>query len=156
MILVFLAAWTVLLGAPDTPVGRLLHRGLVSLPATALSRIGRGQWMIFASVVVILAIGWWVGRDGLAIAALSTPELALMLGSVDLSILADVAIAAVLTWTMARGSALGARWKLGLRRRAGRPSRRARRTRTSRRAPRATNDDDPEPARTCATRVAAA
>ena len=144
VILTLLAAWAVLLHAPDTPIGRGIRAGLVVLPAHMLSRVTRGRWMALAIVAGLLTIGWWVGRDALTIVATSAPDVVLMLGSVDLSVLADVAVVAVLTWATTRGGAIGARWRLD-KRRLGRPARHARRRRTTG-TPHAANDDDGEPA----------
>jgi hypothetical protein len=94
---------------PETPTGRLLHRGLVEAPLEKLATMDR-RHIIFA----VVALGM----------LLSFTELIMILGSTDLVMLMawDVSLyvdAVIATWTIAAVARGKAAWQLGKTRIAG-------------------------------------
>jgi hypothetical protein len=134
---IFLFAWAMIAFAPQTPIGRALHRWMVEAP---LAMLAAGPLKTAAKVLAVLAI------LGIAYA---TPELFLIFGAVDVAAMVEMAMFAMLLTQVlrlkvvaqvARRAIQGTVRRTVLR--VGHRGRRARRPARPRRAPPA-NDDEP-------------
>jgi hypothetical protein len=149
MFAIFLfTAFLVIRTTPDTFLGKALRRGLVDWPAARLSRLTRGQIVCWLGLGLgIGAAVAMLGGDALPIVGGALPDTIAWAATFDISILADVLVAAVLVATQARlrGVAESLRARLGAAvRRAGPRPRAPRRPRSS--TPKADNDDADGPA----------
>jgi hypothetical protein len=91
-----------------TPIGALLHRLLVDLPAARLSRISRGQvllWMILAGGS--MALVWLLQNDGRMLVAMGLPEVLSFAAAVDLATFVDLSAVALAAAGSVRMQALG-------------------------------------------------
>lgn len=84
IVLVF--CWATLIGAARTPIGRLLNRIMVEVPATALNRVEPGH-IALAIVVTMLIVMHLNGGDAdpIRMVAMFAPDIALWLVSVEIS-----------------------------------------------------------------------
>ncbi len=128
--------WLVSWRAPETLMGRWLHRHIVAPLAARLDRITRGQVLVALLVAAMILGAMWLGRDAPRILALASPDLVLLLGSVEIGLYIDAALTAVLTWSAVRTLPL---LKIGRR---GQPRRLTRRERRPARAHHHPNNDN--------------
>lgn len=141
--LTFLALWLTLRLCPDTPVGEMLRRTLVELPAAWLARLTRGQLLIgitaFAATAFIM---WLIGSEAARLMSVAVPDTFVWLTTFEVTSYADALAAIAIT-------ASSVRWRELMKRLQRRPQRRREVARAvrSRRAPRrladkADNDND--------------
>lgn len=147
MLAIFLfTAFLVIRTAPDTFLGRVLHRALVEWPAEKLSRLTRGQavcWLGFG--LALWAAVAVLGGDAVRMVGMALPETAAWFAAFDVSMLADILVAAALVATQTRVSGMRARLQSALTR-AGRRSPRPRAPRRRRTiGPKPDNDEEPAP-----------
>lgn len=136
-----LGLWLAIWAAGDTPIGRALRNGMVERPAARLSRISRGQILLFLTLAgVALALIWLLENDGRMLVAMGLPDVLGLAMAIDAASLLDLALVAVVAASMIRVRAV-VNW---LRPRATRRPR-ARSGRVRRVRPPA-NDDDERPA----------
>jgi len=138
-VMIAIGLWLALLAARGTPIGRSLQRWLVDLPARRLSRIKRGQILLWCVLIgIAVTTVWLLENDGRMLLAFGLPDIAGVAVALDLGTLLDVTLVAITAASVVRVRAIGT-W---LRDRA--PSRRARgRTiRTRRPRPPANDDED--------------
>ena len=127
----------VLLRAPETRIGRWLHRALVAPTAARLDRIGRGHLLAgTALAVLVAAVLAVVGHEGVQLAAMAAPDLAAWAAAADVATLFDLAAAALAAALTLRPG----RDRTAIR--PGRPRPRRRRSPLRPRQP-AANDDEP-------------
>ena len=127
--------------APDSAMGRFLHRWLVRAPADALNRVSRGQ--VAATLALMIVTGLLIyaeSGDGLRLLAMASPELMGMIAAFDIATMADLAMAGLLAWS-ARSRGMLRSW-LGAIRHAPKARPRAKRRRPVSRLHRADNDDE--------------
>jgi hypothetical protein len=139
--IVMLIVTFTLLVAPDTPVGRFLHRHLVAALAARLDRITAGHILLALVLCGIVAfVTWLMQGDGLALLGFAAPEASSWLITFEVSGYLDLLAAAVVAATTLRVRGITSAWRAPRRR----PSRRAPRARRSRRPARpvAGNDDE--------------
>lgn len=126
--------------APETAVGRLLHRALIALPAVGLARITRGH-VAFTVLLVALAAAAiaFLDEELVLVLSLMAPEALAWFAMFEIGTLIETVAAVTLTVATLRFQQFGA-----LVRRSFRPAPRApRRPRPAR--PAAANDDDGDP-----------
>jgi len=103
---IVLAAWLVIATAGDTPIGAWLRRQLVERPAARLNRVSAGQVALVAGFLLVAGLAtWWGAGDGARMAGMAIPDLAMWLASAELTAYADLIVAAVIGWSVARSSA---------------------------------------------------
>lgn len=137
-----LGLWLALWAAGDTPVGHAMRGWMVEWPARRLSRISRGQILLFltlASVVVTLI--WLLENDGRMLVAMGLPDVLGFAMAFDVASLLDLAAVAVLAASTIRLRAVG-RW-VATRLSPRRPRKRSVRVRRTRLP---ANDDEGRPA----------
>jgi len=139
----FLAAWAILLLAPETPISRAIHRALVVWPAEKLSRVRGGHVLLFALLASVAAVVWWLlADDGLQMLRMGAPEIAAFVTSIEVSAYLDVLAAVIVSASTLRLQALRGIVVRGWMRL--RPRARAPRSRRQR-AERPANDDEDRP-----------
>jgi hypothetical protein len=90
--------WLAMLWAGDTATGRAMRRVLVDAPARWCSRWTRGQLISWALIFVGFGAAILVmEQEGMALVAMASPELLMLLASVEFTGLVDLIAAAVLT-----------------------------------------------------------
>ena len=106
---VLLICWAALMAAGDTPIGRLLNRVLVEMPAKALSRLEPGH-IALAIVVTMLIILHLSAGDGdpIRMVSLFAPELTLWLTSIEISAIFEASIGLVATLAALRRMSIAA------------------------------------------------
>ena len=88
--------WLAMWAAGDTPIGRTLRRWMVERPAARLSRISRGQILLFLTLAgIALALIWLLENDGRMLVAMGLPDVMSFAVAIDLASLLDVAAVAV-------------------------------------------------------------
>ncbi|URW75687.1 hypothetical protein M9980_00155 [Sphingomonas donggukensis] len=89
--------WAILCLAPQTPIGRALHRWTVAAPAARLNRITRGQ-VLLAMLLVSGAslVGWLIGHEAVRLIAMGLPDLAGIVATFEVTAYLD-ALAAIVT-----------------------------------------------------------
>ncbi len=98
-----LGLWAVLFAAPETPVGRLLHRLMVAAPAAFCSCITRGHILLAVAIVVVVAsTAWWLEADGLAMLGMATPEITGWIVMFDIATYLDVITAIAFAASMVK------------------------------------------------------
>ena len=140
-----LTLWLTMLIAPDTPVGRYLHRILVVAPAERLGRITRGQILLAIALFAVAGIAMWLTEgDGLRLLSMAAPDISMWITTFEVTTYIDVAAAALIAASTVRFSAMGSRLRAVLPGKTRRQSRRASRARRVRRPvrPSADNDED--------------
>lgn len=98
--IVFLMSWITLVIARNTPIGCILHRAMVEIPATAANRLTRGNLAIAIALLVLTILHLSAGdSDPVRMLGLFAPDLAIWLTSLEFSAIieAAVGVAAVLT-----------------------------------------------------------
>ncbi|HEX4695073.1 hypothetical protein [Sphingomonas sp.] len=134
--------WLTLIAARGTPVGRLLHRWLVAMPADRLSRVERSHVLLLLVIVGIVVVATWLlAEEARVMLAFGLPDLAGLAAAIDLGTLLDVTLVAVAAASAVRVRSIVA-WMRG------RPAPRRPRQRTIRvrRSRPPANDDDGRPA----------
>lgn len=110
MLVCLLGLWLTLRAARGTPVGTTLQHWLVERPAARLSRISRGQILLFLTIAsVAVALIWLLENDGRMLVAMGLPDVVSFAVAIDLSSLLDLAVVAVLAASTIRLRAVG-RW----------------------------------------------
>jgi hypothetical protein len=134
--------WLALIAARGTPIGALLNRWLVELPAHRLSQIKRGQvLLVLVLVSIAVATIWLLENDGRMLLAFGLPDIASLAVAIDLGTLLDMTLVAVAAASMVRVRSIGT-WLRGRT-----PSRGARTRALRVRRPRPpANDDEDRPA----------
>lgn len=103
MLVFLLTVWAALFAARGTRSGEAMHRMLVERPASFLSGITRGQWLLTGLVVVmLLGFVFVLDAEARVIASMGLPELLPALAMIDLSVLLDLVVVTVLTATTMR------------------------------------------------------
>lgn len=134
LLMVMLYLWGLLIIAPDTPVGRAVHRCLVEAPARALLRVQRAHVMLGIIVAIVLLAGWMLEADEIRMVLMAAPDIMGLAPWIEMGTLTD--LVGVLAGASVLGRMRGARhW---VRARLGRGQRRQRRARGRR-------DDEPGP-----------
>ena len=142
-ILMLVVTFTLLI-APDTPVGRFLHRHLVTVAAARLGRITRGHVLLGLTLCGLVAFMVWLMQgDVLALLGMVAPEATGWLITFEVSSYLDVLAAVVFAMATVRVRGIVSGWRASARR----PARRAAGTRRARRhrrpaRPLAANDDE--------------
>jgi hypothetical protein len=142
-VIVFLMFRGALIVAGSTPVGRLLRRMMVEMPAAAVNSLRRVDVAIAIVIVLLVVLHFSAGdADPVRMAGLFAPELAIWLTSFEIS--AIVEIAASLASALALRRRVSIRSILVTLRLARRPRNRVSRARSVRRQNRAApaNDDE--------------
>ena len=104
---VFMALWATLAIAPETAIGRALHRLMVARPASTLTRLNRGHIVVVLVLLTVsLLLLWAAGGDGLKVIAMGTPETVTWLTTFEISAYVDalIAISAAATSVRLQGS----------------------------------------------------
>ena len=106
---VFLAAWAALMVAGGTPIGRLLNRVMVDMPAKALNRLERGH-IALAIVVTMLVVLHLNAGDGdpIRMVSLFAPDIALWLTSIEISAIIEASIGLVAALAAVRRMSIAA------------------------------------------------
>lgn len=139
LVVVAIGLWLALLAARGTPVGRSLQRLLVEMPARRLSRINRGQVLLWCALIGIAVMTiWLLENDGRMLLAFGLPDIASVAVALDLGTLLDVTLVAIAAASVVRVRALGT-WLRG-RATSRRPRRRT--IRVHRPGPPANDDED--------------
>lgn len=91
--IVLLLCWAALLVAGDIPVGRVLRRVMVDIPATAANRLKPAHvaLAIVVTVLVVLHVNAGYG-DPIRMVALFAPDVALWLSGIELGALIEASI----------------------------------------------------------------
>ena len=98
----------ILLRAPDTPIGRYLHRMLVVVPALRLDRVSRGQWLLLVATLFIAGMAMWFGGgDGARMTGMVLPDMTAWMASVEITTYLGIIVATVAGWTAVRAKGLG-------------------------------------------------
>lgn len=96
MVVLLLAFWAALMAARGTPIGRLLHRIMVGIPAVALNSITRGHMLLAAVAFGLTCIVAWFGEaDGLSMLGMAVPDAAAWVTTFEISAYFDVIAALV-------------------------------------------------------------
>ena len=144
MTVALLFAWFALLVLPDVPARRALERVLVEAPARKLNHINKGLVIVTVAIAMLgLVLFHFLEQDGLLLLNMAAPELAMMLGSVEMTTLIDVVASALMLSAGLRLKSVFAQVAAMFPARAPRRTR-ARRTRSERTI--AANDDEDRPA----------
>ena len=97
MTVALLFAWFALLVLPDVPARRALERVLVEAPARKLNHINKGLVIVTVAIAMLgLVLFHFLEQDGLLLFNMAAPELAMMLGSVEMTTLIDVVASALM------------------------------------------------------------
>jgi len=143
--LLFASLWLTWVIAPDTPIGRFLHRWAVVVPAARLAAIRPGQVLLAVLVVAAVATSVLVlGEEATRLIGTATPEIAGWITMFEVTSYLDALVAVVSAssiWRLGRTPRI---FRLPRRRATGRE----RRSRPSR--PSAANDAEDGPARLAA------
>lgn len=92
--IVFLMCWAALIGAANTPVGRLLNRMMVEIPATALNRLEPGHIALAIVVTMLVVVHLTAGdNDPSRMVALVAPDIAIWLASIEISSIVEALVA---------------------------------------------------------------
>ncbi len=96
MVVLLLALWSALTAARGTPVGRLLHRVMVEMPAAAINSTTRGHMLLAAGAFGFTCIVAWFGEaDGLRMLGMAVPDAAAWVTTFEIAAYLDVAAALV-------------------------------------------------------------
>lgn len=91
---VFLLCWAMLISAPRTPVACVLKRLMVELPAVALNRLEPGHIALAIVVMMLVVVHLNAGdNDPIRMVALIAPDVTLWLASIEISAIAEAAVA---------------------------------------------------------------
>jgi hypothetical protein len=96
MVVLLLASWSALTAARGTPIGLLLHRVMVEMPAAAINVTTRGHMLLAAVVFGLTCIVAWFGEaDGLRMLGMAVPDAAAWVTTFEISAYLDVIAALV-------------------------------------------------------------
>jgi hypothetical protein len=144
MMTIVLGLWSLVLLAPETPIGRFLRRALVVAPAARLSRITRGEVLLVLLLVGGIGIvGALLGQEGVRLLSMGAPELASFLTAFEITAYLDALAAVVALYSTTNLRTLKARVVALLPRKANPRSARARRTARPARDGAANDDEHP-------------
>jgi hypothetical protein len=88
--IVFLMCWATLICAARTPIGRLLNRLIVEVPATALNRVEPGHIALAMIVTMLIVMHLNAGdTDPIRMVAMFAPDIALWLVSIEISAIVE-------------------------------------------------------------------
>ena len=148
-IVTLLGLWALLIAGRGTPIGRMLERGLIEMPARQIDRITRGHVLLALTLAGVIGLVFLIlDYEGIRLMSMAAPEIATLLTMAEASTWLDVAMAAIVTASTLRLRTTGAHLRerfAKVRIRTPRPRRR--RTRA---APPPANDDEPAPERRAA------
>ncbi len=104
IITLLFALWSITLIAPDTPIGRFLHRLLIEAPAAWLSRITRGHVLLAAGAgrCQRSARPGSSGGDGLGMLGMAAPEIGSWIAMFEVTTWIDVVAAIALASSVTR------------------------------------------------------
>ncbi len=140
MLLIDFMAWfclATLLFARETPLGQWLHARLIEPIAVSLARITAGHWICVGAVLLAIGLLYWLAKaDGLLLASMSAPDVAVWFSTFEISTYAEALI------TVAMASSAFRIRALRLPRMVSRPRRRRKRHIKARNSP--ANDDEDE------------
>ncbi|MBW6528503.1 hypothetical protein KZ813_16795 [Sphingomonas sp. RHCKR7] len=84
--IIFVMCWVTLICASRTPLGRLLNRVAVEIPAKALNRLGSGHVALVVVVTTLVVVHLHTeGSDPIRMVALVAPDIVVWLASVEIS-----------------------------------------------------------------------
>lgn len=90
----FLLCWTILISAPRSPVACVLNRLMVEMPAVALNRLEPGHIALAIVVVMLVVVHLNAGdTDPIRMVAMFAPDVTLWLASIEISAIAEAAVA---------------------------------------------------------------
>lgn len=101
----FVCAWLILWLAPDTSLGRFLHRWMLDRPIARAARVTRGQ--VICTVLLLTVAGgavWLLQQEAGPLLGLATPEIGYLFASFEVSTWLDAVTGMVLMAT-------GVRWR---------------------------------------------
>ncbi|MBD8546667.1 hypothetical protein [Sphingomonas sp. CFBP 8760] len=103
MVVLFLAFWSALTAARGTPVGRLLHRVMVEIPAATINSTTRGHMLLAAGAFGFICIVTWFGEaDGLRMLGMAVPDAAAWVTTFEITAYLDVISALIAVSTATR------------------------------------------------------
>jgi hypothetical protein len=137
---IILMAWLSMLVVPDAPLGRFCRRWLVEAPARRLATLRRKTVVIGFALIITCVVAGLIGQDAQQIVMFGTPDVAIMLSSIELGTMLDIAAATLIALPMMRPTTIR-RW-LASRRTTRRRGRIASQRRVRAR-PAANDDSDP-------------
>lgn len=92
--IVLLLCWVVLVIAGNTPIGRLLNRLMVEMPATALNRLEPGHVALAIVVTILVIVHLTAGdSDPIRMVALFAPDMVLWLMSFEIGAIVEAVVA---------------------------------------------------------------
>lgn len=144
MVVLLLALWSALTIARGTPIGRLLHRVMVEIPAAVISSTTRGHMLLAAGVFLFICIVVWFGEaDGLRMLGMAVPDAAAWITTFEVTAYLDVIAALVAVSTATRLRAIKLQVLTAIMPRFNRPAGKPRsRSIRQRRRAKSANDDD--------------
>lgn len=93
----FVCAWLILWLAPETSLGRFLHRWMLDRPIAAAERITRGQVLLaILLTLVVSAAVWLLQAEAGPLLGLATPELGMVIASFEVTTWLDALAGALL------------------------------------------------------------
>lgn len=96
IVVLLLALWSALTTARGTPIGRLLHRVMVEIPAAAINSTTRGHMLLAAGAFGFICIVAWFGEaDGLRMLGMAVPDAAAWVTTFEITAYLDVIAALV-------------------------------------------------------------
>lgn len=144
-IVTLLGLWALLVAARGTPIGGMLGRTMVEMPARLIGRITRGHVLLTLALASVIGLVFLIlDYEGIHLISMAAPEIATFLTSFEISTWLDVAATAIVTASTLRLRTAAAHLRERLGEARARTLRPRRRTRTT---PPASNDDEPAPAR---------
>lgn len=144
-----LGLWALLIAGRGTPIGRMLERGLVEMPARRIDRITRGHLLLGLMLTGVIGLVFLIlDVEGIRLMSMGAPEIATFLTTFEVSTWLDVAMTAVLTASTLRLRATAAHMRERIA--AARPRTPRPRGRRTRAIPPPSNDDEPAPGRRAA------
>lgn len=92
--IMFLMCWTALIVAGNIPIGRLLKRMMVQVPATAVNRLEPGHIALAIVVTMLVVVHLNAGdSDPIRMVTVFAPDIALWLVSIEISAIVEALIA---------------------------------------------------------------
>lgn len=146
-IITLLGLWALLIAGRGTPIGGMLERAMIEMPARQIDQITRGHVLLALTLAGVIGLVFLVlDVEGIRLMSMAAPEIASFLTMFEVSTWLDVAVATVMTASTLRLRATAAH----LRQRIGGTRARTPRRRRTRTAPPPSNDDEPAPQRRAA------
>jgi hypothetical protein len=137
--------WITLAAAGNTPIGRILYRAMVEIPALAANGLTRGNVAIAIVVLMLAVLHLSAGdADPVRMVGLLAPDLAIWLTSLEIGAIIEAVAGFVAAWATLRRVNVPSALTAFIFRFAKRPERRAKRARRNRRGNCAfpANDDE--------------